>query len=131
MIPVDQTSLGWPEGNCWAACIATITEIPLDQLPKVELDEEGEPLRPRWWVAMEVYLRQRGWLLLYTREFADRPLKPKGYHVLGGKGPRCHEGEPIDHCVVALDGEPCHDPHPSRDGLVSLEDWWILMPLVG
>ena len=43
MIPVDQTTFGKGHGNCLAACVASITELPLDSLV-LEWDdrEDGE-----------------------------------------------------------------------------------------
>lgn len=43
--------------------------------------------------------------------------------IRAGKGPRGH-----NHAVVwsTVTDEMVHDPHPSRDGLVTLERWYIL-----
>lgn len=33
MKPVDQTTFGFPGGNCFSACIASLLEMPLDDVP--------------------------------------------------------------------------------------------------
>ena len=53
MKPVDQTRFGSPDGNCFAACVASLLEIPLEEAPNLmNLDE--------WYRAFEVWLRPRG-----------------------------------------------------------------------
>lgn len=44
--------------------------------------------------------------------------------VAGGPGPRG-----CDHAVLYRDGSMLHDPHPSRAGLLSVEDVTILIPI--
>lgn len=33
MIPVDQTTYGHTDGNCFSACVASILEIPIEEVP--------------------------------------------------------------------------------------------------
>ena len=37
------------------------------------------------------------------------------------------DGKDVGHCVVCLDGEMVHDPHPDKTGLAGpIEDWILL-----
>lgn len=136
MEPVDQTRFGYPEGNCVVACVASILEVALDELPDLHdvYHEEGR----NWWKALRAGVRRHGWEAMYLGEtYLDgvdpRELAPQGYAVAGGDSPReetvDEDGENAGHAVVALDGELVHDPHPSDDFLGGpVEDWILLIP---
>ena len=49
MKPVDQTILTAPGGNCFAACVASILELPLADVPNFCSEE-------RWWNALQIWL---------------------------------------------------------------------------
>lgn len=117
MIPVDQTKLGHPEGDCFSACIASILEIPLEDVP----NPKGED----WVHRFNEWLRDYG-LAIVTMGLPegakDMPLDMRryflpGYCILAVKSPR---GD-WTHAVVCLDGEIVHDPHPQRD--MGVGDW--------
>jgi hypothetical protein len=100
--PVDQTSYGLLDGNCFSACIASILEVALGDVPYF------------WGPRQEWFAR---WLAgqglaaaLYPRDVHV----PLGYSIAGGPSAR-FAGRM--HACVALDGVIVHDPHPSRDGL--------------
>ena len=120
LTPIDQR----PNG-CWAACIATITGISLDDLAQPFSGEDGE----EWvssdgvdrWQQMQDWLVTRGWSLFHTYGRI-----PRGYAIACGQSPRGHY-----HAVVMKDGALWHDPHPSRAGLVKVEHYEYLMPIVG
>lgn len=114
-------------GGCWAACVATITGIPLDELDQNIPAGASE----QWFLdhATELHndmvhkLRARGFRL----ECIYRDI-PRGFAIASGPGPRLNR---VQHAVVALDGELWHDPHPSRAGLVAVESYEILVPILG
>jgi hypothetical protein len=135
--PVDQTRLGFPEGNCFAACLASLMEIPLDQVPSVM---GMDPEVPAWWpLHLDRWLSRYG---LYGLYFVVQPshidiaalhgiytnnsndlVWPRGPCIALGRSPR---GYP--HAVVACDQVLLHDPHPSRLGLVSIDGYIVLIP---
>lgn len=118
MKPVDQTRFGVPEGNCFAACVASLLELPLEQVP--HFPDHGAD----WYSAFRDWLRARR---LYPVCFeVKRPEdgRPDGMHILSGKSPR---GEFL-HSVVAKGAYIVHDPHPSRAGIRTEEDAILLVP---
>lgn len=134
-----------PSG-CWVACIAAITHLPHDELTEflpldlrrlMELRNAAISERPDDWYDDErviacndawneyhnrvnEYLRSHGWRLAYLGEDA-----PRGFAMAYGPAVRG-----FDHAVVVLDGKLWHDPHPSRDGLLSVSAYELLVPLV-
>lgn len=105
MIPVEQTRTEKGKGNCWPACIASILECPLENVPDPADDETygGYLRRVNEWLAPQG-LRLRQFSFYRTDD------KPPGYAILGADSPRGGS-----HAVVILDGEIVWDPHPQRE----------------
>ena len=133
MKPVDQDRFGHGEGNCYAAAIASILELDLEELRAFERLYLGY-----WSGAIHGHhdFEKRGAYLRELRRLGvtavtlscatgDR-IVPKGYSIADGPSPRG-----IDHSCVALDGELVHDPHPSRGGLVEVKFYEVLVPVLG
>lgn len=116
MKPVYQTIFDKPHGNCLQACVASILELDLDQVPNfVENDD--------WFQALETFLERfdlQPAQLDPTK--TEKIWKPTGFHIKGGLGPR-----KLHHAVVGLAGKTVHDPHPDGGGLVLLEDWIVFV----
>lgn len=102
MRPVDQTRYGILDGNCFSACLASILEIPLGEVPHF--------WGPRWPDFLQ-WLADRG---LAMTLYHKRLYVPPGYSIAGGPSVR-FAGQM--HACVAFDGLIIHDPHPSREGL--------------
>lgn len=115
MKPVDQTRFGGPDappdevGDCFAACMASILELPLASVPP-DLGSSAE-----WFGHCNDWLRSRGLALISFNWDVDQECAwPKGaWHILSGRSPR---GD-WDHSTVGVEGAVVHDPHPSRGGL--------------
>jgi len=104
MRPVDQTTYGIHDGNCFSACLASILEISIEDVPLF--------LGP-YWDDFLPWLADRGLSAsLYRRD----ELVPHGFAIAGGPSQR-FAGRM--HACVAYNGIVIHDPHPSRDGLPS------------
>jgi len=116
MKPVDQTIFGFPSGNCFAACLASILEVPITDVPNFMEDHE------RWFELANAWCDERGYALLWVKADAvrcgyvdPRPLIDAGhYFIVSGQSPR---GEHL-HAVVQQFDKIVHDPHPSRAGIV-------------
>lgn len=119
MIPVKQTRIGYPGGNCFAACVASVFEVPLESLPDLPMEKWASD--ELWWKTWMDWLAERncGLVVLHGQT-------PPGYVLAGGKSPR---GD-FDHQVVALNGNIVHDPYPDNAGLDGeIKDWTIFYPL--
>lgn len=120
MTPVKQTKLYTPDGihngNCYAACIASLLDLPLWMVPPWE-DMFG---RGAW------YIRTEEWLL---RIFHLKIVKTKGhqvedmpeFYIANGLSPR-----DVYHSVIYSKGKLVHDPHPSDAGVAEIEWTWHL-----
>lgn len=112
MKPVDQTIFGDGKGNCFAACVASILELPIEEVPNFceGWDEE-------WFDKYQEWLRPHGFSVVMLVAWSEWKPNPGQLCTMGGKSPR---GD-FDHCVVGeWTGEEwrvVHDPHPSRAGL--------------
>ena len=121
MTPVYQTRFG-KDGNCWAACLATIFDLTLDDVDKCSCNNSN------WWEETDKFLSERGLYSIeiesYINEKGNRvypmvwPLKPTICCLLGPRQVN-NKINNIDHIVVAKtyadkDGYPVfdliHDP---------------------
>lgn len=113
MKPVYQTILDGQDGDCMAACIASLLELPIDQVPN--------PHTTTWWDDWQAWLKQRG---LYLVEAIGADWMPPGWGILVGTSPR---GD-WQHACVALNGEIVHDPHPDGGGVAQRTAYDLLVP---
>ena len=127
MIPVHQTKFkgidGNQRGNCLAAAIASILEIPLFLVPQFE---EGFISHGyKWRVAMERFIAGHG---LTSEEFVHDPMIDRPY-LATGVSPRATADNPFNHCVVYQAGSLLHDPHPSGGGVVDPFLFTVFTPI--
>ena len=115
-----------PRSNCMMAALASLIEVPLEELPDL-YDEEQKGGR-EWWEIVRDTAKAHGYgVVFYKIEGEEWPhIAPTGYHIAIGPTVR-HETMP--HAVVALDGAVVHDPHPLQQGLVSITHWMLVFPL--
>ena len=104
MIKVEQTVFGYPEGNCFHACVASIMEMSLDEMP----DTTGLST-PALWDKWEQWARE-GNLGLIHFPYTD-VWHPAGYWILGAESSRLPGRI---HAVVCKGKELIYDPHPER-----------------
>lgn len=119
MNPVDQTRFA-EDGNCFAAALASVLEIPLEEVP--EFTEDG------WLIEVNTWLQGRGLCYLEfpvheQERWRTYYLKHAGFHLLLG------DNRGLCHAVVAKAGVIVHDPHPSQDGLSKVTHAGFLIPL--
>ena len=116
MIPIHQTTFGGPaappadRGDCFSACLASILEIPLAEVPRFcELEDDWQPHICEW-------LKQYGFAYVdvdVTEYTVDALLPHLGYCVMTGMSSRGHR-----HCVVGDGRAFKHDPHFSGEYLL-------------
>ncbi len=107
---------GAEPGNCFAACVATLLDLELAEVPNFVALPENES----WWLPFSKWCLERGLVPLR--------LEPSGiswaYNALiiaNGQGPRGRR-----HSVCWLDDAMVWDPHPSDDGLVEDPDGYVV-----
>ena len=101
MKPVEQTKFSYPDGNCFAACVASILELSLDEVPDFRGDD--------WFEQWQEWLAARNLYLVYLGLPGYESWKPKGYSIANGL---CGG---VRHALVCYDGEVVWNPHPRRD----------------
>ena len=113
MKPVDQTLFGSPGGNCLPACVASLLNLTIEDVPHFGAED--------WFDRLNDWLAPRGY---YAMCFTlPTEWRPPGLYILAGKSPRFT----TLHAVVARGNEVIHDPHPSRAGVDSHTDATILV----
>jgi hypothetical protein len=107
------------EDGCYAACLATILGVPLDEVPHPSAWELMQNHWHEYANRVHQWLQQRGYFRVWIPKFWE----PAGLSVVHGTSPRA-----IGHCVVACDGRMVHDPYPSGGGLTEIEGYEVLIP---
>jgi hypothetical protein len=104
--PVTQTVIGQGKGNCMAAALASLLELPIEDVPN--FSEFGGQFWPKLWE----WLSARNLCMMATH------VKPNGYHLIRVISPRGN----FHHEMVGFNGDPVHDPYPGgncqHDGIV-------------
>lgn len=119
MIPIVQTRTG-DIGNCFAACLASILEVPLQAVPEFPYHSDDE-----FFAAAQRWLATKG--LRYRQVPIKNGYRPRGYTTIEGISPRGGQ-----HACVALNGRLVWDPHPddgTGHGLVKPTTYGLLEPL--
>jgi hypothetical protein len=101
MIPVYQTIFTAPGGNCLQACLASIFELPLEEVPHFAAIETDD-----WWEQCQAWcITHRGvYPIFWPGQHTEGIC---GYHLIAGKTVNGH-----DHVVVGCNGQAVHDPIP-------------------
>lgn len=118
MKPVHQTTF-YPQGNCYAACVASILELQLSEVPDFfNSAAKGEDRFDAGYVGLAQWLAGRGLGVIRALPMFDgvwlAPMHlPVQWHcIASGPSPRF----PCSHAIVwgfsGDGGGPVHDPHP-------------------
>jgi len=147
MIPVTQTKVVVKKstgeqvvrGNCYAAVIASLLELPIEEVPNVEVFFHI-PNSGFWNEIMLTFLSSKGYDLCTDDRFKvfhdgkhgvelgkrhEWMQECKGkYYLVTGKSVRG-----VHHICIYKDGYLVHDPHPTKEGLETIEDFQSLEKL--
>lgn len=128
MKPVFQTKLVPPHGNCWAACVASLFELTLADVPDIEFESVNSSPNSedckRFWRIWRGWLRDRGYGMITVGKGEVNVLA--GFLIETGPSPR----GPWQHSVITEDGLLAHDPFPGGSGLAGpSESWDLIYPL--
>ncbi len=129
MKPIFMTKFGGAEapeeeqGNCMAACLASLFELELDDVP----DFGGKINNGTWYGILNVWLAQRN-LELSFYPVKNVILPMLGYYMLAVKSTTLKN--PNDgHMVIAQNGTVVHDPNPNAKSVGEKEDVWMFSPI--
>lgn len=156
MIPVTQTKVVVKNtkgeiivsGNCWAAAIASILELPITEVPNFEV-WFLLPCSHLWDDLTQAFLISKGYTIEYDNRFRcfhktkeewetgidefDRKFIDIGdydqlkikltdqYYFVSGTSPRG-----VSHVTIWKNGIMVHDPHPTREGILELKQFEII-----
>ena len=108
VLPVHQSIFSEVDGNCVAACLASILHWPIESIPNFVLLPEDV-----WDAELERWFRRHGVQVRFT------DIEPPGYCVALGTSWRG-----TDHAVVMYNGRQVFDPNPYvRPGLQDVEEY--------
>lgn len=106
--------------DCFAACVASIFELPLSDIPNF-VGDRG----PQWFSGLLAWLEPRGYSALFV-DFSEECHRPRGYSILSAWSVR----GPFNHAVVALNGKVVWDPSPLRhQGIGGWRYWTVITAL--
>lgn len=121
-------------GNCYAAAIASMLDLPITEVPNVEVLFKMDSCY--WDDVMNKWLEFKGYRMDYVPNFIvyhigqvdeqnwgipenteelKQSLKDEYYFVVG------KSSRGVNHICIYKAGQMIHDPHPTRDGLISIE----------
>jgi hypothetical protein len=129
MRKVLQTEFGPKSGNCFSAVIASLLEMPLEDVPN--FCEGARPGASKWWDQFQAWLTMKGYsaieLVLSPLEWAPN----EGQECwLVGSSPRGDCDHAVCATYVAGKYKMTHDPHPDGEGLKGdPRDVGFLIPL--
>jgi len=131
MKPVNQIYLHDPDnnsvGDCWRACIASVLELPIEEVPHFGLLDVREGRREEL-----KFLSKYGYTIYAIYGDGSMGNHPKievdenEYYFAIGVSPR---DKNVHHQVVCHKGEIVHDPHPDKTNLKSISHFEILLKL--
>jgi hypothetical protein len=115
LTPVFQTKFTYPEGNCFQACLASILNLELGQVPYFE---GGNQYEYSGWLNQNhgIVIRSIGYSP-YTDTNADQWLEGLGYLIASVESKSgCEQLKPGNyHAVVMHEGVIVHDPNNSYE----------------
>lgn len=132
MKPIMQTVTGI-KGNCFAACLASLFETPLEGIPDFHEAPEGadaDTVNACWYKNMRAWLNSRGFghiILTFTDATQWQSLCLDGYHIVSGKSGR--DVGNLLHATVWHNGKMVHDPHPDQTGILAPMEIDLIYPL--
>lgn len=134
---VTQTRLGAPAGNCTEAAIASVLGCAIEEVPQLwggDMEDYADPQPAENWQKLIEWCRERDreFIKCVFQRYYQYPLAGNMNNVVARN--TCHEhyllfgksSRGLGHAVVAKEGEIVWDPHPSREGLLSVFGFAVL-----
>jgi len=109
MKKVYQTKYGKNEGNCFQACVASLFEMSLEEVPNFCWYEPIE----KWYENFILWLHKKGFSAIPLQETnINRPNYKNCFLIVSGKN---QDG--IMHSVIYKNGEPLFNPNKNCKGI--------------
>lgn len=108
MFKVYQTKFGRGEGNCWSACLASVFERRLEEVPEFKSED--------WWLDTQCWVEKQGYgfvEVVLNSDGEGLELFGNSIWIASGKSPR----GAFDHSVLYHKDTMIHDPYPDGTGL--------------
>lgn len=118
MKPQHQTIFG-PNGNCWAACVATILDLDLATLPNFCAEPSDG-----WLERFNEWLAPRGYFGLMLKANMLMGWRSPTVTIAGGTAARGYQHA----CVYDANGL-AFDPHPDGTGLIEVLDYTFFVAI--
>lgn len=122
MKPVRQTQRG-RTGNCFAACMASLLEMPIHRMPTIFKDRRGALVKRDWLTVWKEFLRPFGLSIVWVN--ANHHPAPWGWCIADMKQPETTK----THAVLCYDGEIKYDPLPGIGEFTGAANWYVLTVL--
>lgn len=120
-------------GNCLAACIASLLELPITEVPNVETlygidDTFYYEVLWRWLSHLGYELSTDGRFRCFHGDESKSEFKEQlqdKFYLVSGESPRRFQ-----HICIYQNGKLIHDPHPTKEGLLT-EEFFESIEFVG
>lgn len=112
---------GTVNGNCFSTCLSILTNVDIELIPMFE--EMGQS----WHQPFFEFLKEHNFEFEGTGHKLEKLKKYEGidgYVIVFGKSPR--EYVKRGHSVIYKHGDFYFDPHPSNDGLTSVDGYYMI-----
>lgn len=114
-----RTGKGW--SNCFSACVASLLELNVEQVPDFMWMADGI-LNPNWLDDFDKWLRPHGFAPLCIQNTAGYiPLRGV-YYIVGGKV-ECG----IMHAAIGFNNQIVHNPYPGDASIVEIVDYIVFV----
>uniref|UniRef100_A0A6M3KTF4 Uncharacterized protein n=1 Tax=viral metagenome TaxID=1070528 RepID=A0A6M3KTF4_9ZZZZ len=108
-------------GNCWQAAVASVLELPLDEVPDIQVYDD----EIHWFDNFREWLKQYGLSAFGLTTGGNIVIQ--GYHLIECKSTTLNNGEL--HVVVGLNQEVVHDPNPNATSIGEVADYIVFTVL--
>lgn len=122
---VYQTKFG-DEGNCFAACVASLLEIDIEKVPFLGKDEEWSDYEDK----LNYFLKQNFGLFLMVwpfenwEEYVDFHFKDFAYIVSGDSNL-----PGLEHAVIYKNGQQVHNPNNTGTEIINVKHIYLFLKL--
>lgn len=135
LVPITQRAQGYPHGDCVRAAYASLLGLPLEVVPRFDPaslrpGEDQAERESAWLASLSLPWAPYGLRLDETAVAPEENLPqhvldetPPIEHLMSGLSPRG-----LYHRVVGWGGRLLWDPHPSRDGLLTVYSVALVVP---